>query len=214
LYERYSDDELAVVLDVADRLLQRFELTSCADRPTGTWSGGQRRRLDLAIGLIHRPRLVFLDEPTTGLDPQSRANLWDEIRSLREQGTTVLITTHYLEEADALCDRLAIIDQGRIVAEGTPDELKRRIAGDVVTLVVDGDGLAARRLLETQVFVREASYADDQLRLYVDRADTAAPTILRLLDGAGMAPKSLTLQRPSLDDVFLQQTGRSLRDAA
>jgi len=198
----------------ADDLIERFELTSCADRPTGTWSGGQRRRLDLAIGLVHRPRLVFLDEPTTGLDPQSRANLWDEIRRLRDRGTTVLITTHYLEEADALCDRLAIIDHGRIVAEGTPDELKRRIAGDVVTLVVDGDGVAARRLLEDQVFVREASYADEELRLYVDRADTAAPTILRLLDGAGLAPRSLTLQRPSLDDVFLQQTGRSLRDAA
>ena len=150
----------------ADRLLERFDLTACADRPSGTWSGGQRRRLDLALGLVHRPKLVFLDEPTTGLDPQSRANLWDEIRDLRWNGTTVLLTTHYLEEADALCDRLAILDGGRIVAEGTPDELKRQIAGDVVTVVVDGeDGPDALKLLAAEPFVRDASLTDGEVRL-------------------------------------------------
>jgi ABC-2 type transport system ATP-binding protein len=202
----------------ADRMLDQFQLTACADRPTGTWSGGQRRRLDLALGLVHRPRVVFLDEPTTGLDPQSRANLWDEVRRLRADGTTVVLTTHYLDEADALCDRLAIIDLGRIVAEGTPDELKRRIAGDVVRLEVESGGQALR-LLEVQGFVRSATLSDTapgdaELRLYVDRAETAAPAILRILDGAGLAPRALSLHRPSLDDVFLQQTGRSLRDAA
>ncbi|HEV8298028.1 MAG TPA: ATP-binding cassette domain-containing protein [Acidimicrobiales bacterium] len=201
----------------AAELVERFQLDDCADRRTSTWSGGQRRRLDIAIGLVHRPVLVFLDEPTTGLDPQSRANLWDEVRTLRADGTTVFLTTHYLDEADALCDRLAIIDHGRIVAEGSPDELKRRIAGDVVTIGIDhagGDPAEALALLRDQPFVREASGDDGVLRLYVDRGETATPAILRLLDEAGMPPSSLTLTRPSLDDVFLQQTGRSLRDAA
>ena len=181
----------------ADRLLERFDLTACADRPSGTWSGGQRRRLDLAIGLVHRPKLVFLDEPTTGLDPQSRANLWDEIRDLRWNGTTVLLTTHYLEEADALCDRLAILDGGRIVAEGTPDELKRQIAGDVVTVVVDGeDGPDALKLLAAEPFVRDASLTDGELRLFVERGETATPVVLRLLDRAGLAT-ALAVPPPS-----------------
>jgi len=198
----------------ADDLLERFDITGPADRPTGTWSGGQRRRLDLAIGLVHRPALVFLDEPTTGLDPQSRAHLWDEIRELRDLGTTVLITTHYLDEADALCDRLTIVDHGRVVVEGTPDALKHQIAGDVVTIGVDGDTAAALALLEGEPYVRSAAKDDGVIRLYVDRGETATPAILRLLDGAGTPPASLSLARPSLDDVFLQQTGRSLRDAA
>jgi ABC-2 type transport system ATP-binding protein len=200
--------------DRAAELLERFSLLEPADRPTGTWSGGQRRRLDIAIGLVHRPALVFLDEPTTGLDPQSRANMWDEVRQLRADGTTVFLTTHYLDEADILCDRLAIIDHGRIVAEGSPDELKRRIAGDVVTIGVDGEAERARALISTQPFVRDSSTDGDLVRLYVDRGETATPAILRLLDDAGVPPTSLTLTRPSLDDVFLQQTGRSLREVA
>jgi ABC-2 type transport system ATP-binding protein len=199
--------------DRAADLLDRFELGACADRPTGTWSGGQRRRLDLAVGLVHRPRLIFLDEPTTGLDPQSRANLWDEIRMVRDHGATILLTTHYLEEADALCDRLTIVDHGRVVAEGTPDELKRQIAGDVVAVGV-ADPAAALALLEGEPFVRSVSKEDGVVRLYVDRGETAMPAIMRLLDGAGLPPMSLAFTRPSLDDVFLQQTGRSLRDAA
>jgi len=117
----------------AAELLAVLDLEACADRPCGSYSGGQRLRLDIGLGLVHRPPLLFLDEPTTGLDPQSRAHLWDEVRRLRDGGTTIFLTTHYLEEADALCNRLAIIDHGKIVAEGTPDELKRQIAGDVVT---------------------------------------------------------------------------------
>jgi ABC-2 type transport system ATP-binding protein len=198
----------------AAELLERFSLIEPADRPTSTWSGGQKRRLDIAIGLVHRPALVFLDEPTTGLDPQSRANMWDEVRRLRDDGTTVFLTTHYLDEADVLCDRLAIIDHGRIVAEGSPDELKRRIAGDVVTIGVDGDSERARALLAGRPFVRDVSADGDLVRLYVDRGETATPAILRLLDEAGVPPTSLTLTRPSLDDVFLEQTGRSLREAA
>ena len=123
----------------ADEVLAALDLEAAADRPTGTYSGGMRRRLDVGLGIVHRPQVLFLDEPTTGLDPQARARMWDEIRGLRERGTTVFLTTHYLEEADALADRLAIIDHGKIVAEGTADELKRQVAGDVITLGVDGD---------------------------------------------------------------------------
>jgi ABC-2 type transport system ATP-binding protein len=198
----------------AAEMLALMELEAAADRKTGTYSGGQRRRLDIAMGMIHRPSLLFLDEPTTGLDPQARARMWDEVRRLRDAGTTVFLTTHYLDEADALCDRLAIIDHGAIVAEGTPLELKRRVAGDVITIGVDGapDGVLA--LLGGQPFVRDAASEDGLLRIYVDHGDRDLPAVLRLLDGAGQPPVSIALHRPSLDDVFLRQTGRSLREAA
>jgi ABC-2 type transport system ATP-binding protein len=195
-------------------LLSVLELESCADRPTGTYSGGQRRRLDVALGMVHQPPLLFLDEPTTGLDPQGRARMWEEVRRLRDGGATVFITTHYLEEADALCDRLAIIDHGRIVAEGTPSQLKREIAGDVVTLSVAGDHSQALSILEAQPFIREATLEGDGIRLYVDRGETAMPAILRLLDTSNMPLEEISLSRPSLDDVFLRQTGHSLRDEA
>jgi ABC-2 type transport system ATP-binding protein len=195
-------------------LLTSLELDDCADRATKTYSGGQRRRLDVAVGLMHKPKLLFLDEPTTGLDPQSRAHMWDEVRKLRDIGTTVFLTTHYLDEADALCDRVAIIDHGKIVAVGTPEELKRQVAGDVVVVGVEGDNQAALKLLESKTFVREANIEGDDIRLYVDRGETAMPLILRELDGAGITLTTLALSRPSLDDVFLRQTGRSLRDAA
>jgi ABC-2 type transport system ATP-binding protein len=199
----------------AAELLKVLELEDCADRVSNTYSGGQRRRLDIGIGLMHDPKLLFLDEPTTGLDPQSRARLWDEVRRLRDSGTTIFLTTHYLEEADALCDRLAIIDHGKIVAEGSPDALKRQVAGDVVTIGVGGGAEDTLRLFKAQPFVREASAEEDgTMRLYVDRGETAMPAILRLLDGAGLELKTLTLTRPSLDDVFLRQTGRSLREVA
>ncbi len=194
-------------------LVDALELDSCADRKVKTYSGGQRRRLDMGLGLVHRPELLFLDEPTTGLDPQSRAHMWIEVRKLRDSGTTVFLTTHYLEEADALCDRLAIIDHGRIVVEGSPDQLKRAVAGDVVTLGVTGAGQAVMDLVSRQPFVREATLDGDTVRLYVDRGETAAPDLLRLLDGAGMELTTLAMSRPSLDDVFLRQTGRSLRES-
>ena len=133
----------------AAQLLDAVDLAEAGDRAIDTYSGGMRRRLDVALGMVHRPGLLFLDEPTTGLDPQARARMWDEVRRLRETGTSVFITTHYLDEADALCDRLAIIDHGRIVAEGTSDELKRAVAGDVVTIGVNGSAELVARLLET-----------------------------------------------------------------
>ncbi|HEV3232516.1 MAG TPA: ATP-binding cassette domain-containing protein [Candidatus Dormibacteraeota bacterium] len=198
----------------ARELIEVMELEEPADRPTGSYSGGQRRRLDVALGLIHRPQVLFLDEPTTGLDPQSRARMWIEIRKLRDQGTTVFLTTHYLEEADALCDRLAIIDHGKIVAEGTPEELKRQVAGDVVTINVADGGERALDLLRRQAWVREGSIEEDGIRLYVESGESALPDILRLLEGAGLSLTTMSLARPSLDDVFLRQTGRALREAA
>ena len=198
----------------AAEVLATLDLEEAADRSIGTYSGGMKRRLDVGLGIVHTPAVLFLDEPTTGLDPQARARMWDEIRRLREQGTTVFLTTHYLEEADALADRLAIIDHGEIVADGTADELKRQVAGEVVTLGVNG---SMERVLETvrlQPFVREATGEDGFVRLYVERGETAVPQILRLLDGAGLEAASIALHRPSLDDVFLLQTGRSLRDEA
>jgi len=201
----------------ADELLSILELTDCADRATETYSGGQRRRLDVGLGLMHRPELLFLDEPTTGLDPQSRAHLWDEVRRLREGGTTIFLTTHYMDEADALCDRIAIIDQGKIVAEGTPQTLKAEIAGDLVVIGVGDRSEAALALLRDKPFTREVPDripANGRISLYVDRGETAMPAILRLLDGAGLSLETIALARPSLDDVFLHKTGRSLREVA
>ena len=207
----YGLDKSAAQRRAAD-VLEALDLTAAADRPTATYSGGMRRRLDVGLGIVHRPLVLFLDEPTTGLDPQARARMWDEIRALRELGTTVFLTTHYLEEADALADRLAIIDHGQIVAEGTADSLKRQVAGDVITLGIDGDHERVLDLVRAEPFVREASVEDELIRLYVDQGDSAVPKLIRLLDGADLRANTLTLARPSLDDVFLRQTGRSLRE--
>ncbi|MFI0352015.1 ATP-binding cassette domain-containing protein [Actinomadura sp. 9N407] len=199
-------------------LCARLDLEGLRERPAGSLSGGQRRRLDIALGLVHGPPLVFLDEPTTGLDPQSRGNLWEHIRRMRgEDGTTVFLTTHYLDEADALCDRILIIDHGRIVAEGTPEELKRRVSGDVVTLELAdaAQGAArARDALAANPAVREAAVTGAQLRLTVQDGDQALMGLVRDLDAAGVELTALRMARPTLDDVFLTVTGRSLRDAA
>ncbi|MBO0805380.1 MAG: ATP-binding cassette domain-containing protein [Nocardiopsaceae bacterium] len=209
----------------AELLIGQLDLGGLGDRLVKTLSGGQRRRLEIALGLVHRPPLVFLDEPSTGLDPQSRSNLWGHIRGLRDGlGTTVFLTTHYLEEADALCDRVFIIDHGVIVADGTPDELKRRISGDVVSLRVNGDAGKARELLARQPVVRDVAATGDgesgdnrdgdggALRLTVFHGAEALPSLLRVLDDAGITMTSINLSRPTLDDVFLTMTGRSLRD--
>jgi len=194
-------------------LIEQLDLGGLDQRFVKTLSGGQRRRLEIALGLVHEPQLVFLDEPTTGLDPQSRSNMWEHIRRLRsELGTTVFLTTHYLDEADALCDRLFVIDHGVTVAAGTPDELKRRVSGDVVTLRVHGETEAARSLLAMAPVVREVGVTDEALRLTVDRGEEALPALLRTLDGAGITMSAISLSRPTLDDVFLTLTGRSLRD--
>jgi len=198
----------------AAEVLAVLDLEAAADRRTGTYSGGMRRRLDVGLGIVHRPSVLFLDEPTTGLDPQARARMWDEIRDLRERGTTVFLTTHYLEEADALCDRLAIIDHGRIVAEGTSDQLKEAVAGDSVTIGVNGAGAQVLTIVQALPYVREVSFDEEAglVRLYVDHGEQAVPQLLRVLDSAGFAPTSISLNKPSLDDVFLRQTGRSLRE--
>ncbi|WP_185055205.1 ATP-binding cassette domain-containing protein [Thermocatellispora tengchongensis] len=199
----------------AAELLAAFSLAEVADRPVRTLSGGQKRRIALAIGLVNEPPLLFLDEPTTGLDPQNRANLWDEVRALRERGTSVLLTTHYLDEADALCDRLAIIDHGLVVAEGTPAELKKQVAGDVVTLrLADGAAGRATDLLGAQEYVKEVRPEDGVLRAYLDDGEHRLPHLLRALEEHGIAIRSIALDRATLDDVFLRHTGRSLRDAA
>ncbi len=195
------------------RMTEQLELTGLENRLCKTLSGGQRRRLDIALGLIHSPRLVFLDEPTTGLDPQSRSNLWDHIRALRgELGTTVFLTTHYLEEADALCYRVLVIDNGEIIATGSPEELTRQISGDVVTLSVSGDLAVAENVLAAEQSVREITVDGHALRLSVEHGEEALPGMLRALDRAGLGLASIQLARPTLDDVFLTLTGRSLRD--
>jgi ABC-2 type transport system ATP-binding protein len=196
----------------AVKALEAFQLTEFADRKCKTYSGGQRRRVDIALGIIHEPKVVFLDEPTTGLDPQSRAHMWDEIRRLRSEGLTVFLTTHYLEEADALCDRISIIDHGQIVAEGTPAELKRDISGDIVTVNLHGDVAAAAQLLDGQPYVRKLETVEEGVRLYVDHGGTAVPQVMRVIDSAGLGLESVEVHRPSLDDVFLAKTGRSLRE--
>jgi len=197
----------------ADRVLGAFQLSEYADRKCKTYSGGQRRRVDIALGIIHEPKVVFLDEPTSGLDPQSRAHMWDEIRRLRAEGMTVFITTHYLDEADALCDRLSIMDYGEVVASGTPADLKREISGDVVRVgLPGGSAAAAAKVLDAAPFINKLEQQDDSVRLYVEDGGTAIPLILRALDAGDVPLGSIELHRPSLDDVFLTKTGRSLRE--
>lgn len=205
----------AVATARGKELFAQLELDGLWDRKCSTLSGGQRRRLDIAMGLVHVPQLVFLDEPTTGLDPQARANLWHHVRALRDdRGSTVFLTTHYLDEADALCDRILVIDHGSIVAEGSPEELKQRVSGDAIVLTVaQPDDLA--RVEEIAGSLPGASPATTEGRTVVVRVPAGATLLaglLRSLDGAGVALEAVELRRPTLDDVFLTLTGRSLRD--
>ncbi|MGW4061183.1 ATP-binding cassette domain-containing protein [Amycolatopsis sp. NPDC004747] len=211
LYRMSKADAIARGAELAEQL----DLTGLDQRLTKTLSGGQRRRLDIALGLIHSPGLVFLDEPSTGLDPQSRANLWEHIRRLRaEQGVTVFLTTHYLDEADALSDRLIVIDDGRIVAEGTPDALKARVNGDRVEVGVEPEQATdAADIAGRLAGVQELSTDGGEIRFRVPRGDVALPELLRALDAKGIAMLSVQVHRPTLDDVFLTLTGRSLREA-
>ncbi|MGW2398577.1 ATP-binding cassette domain-containing protein [Kitasatospora sp. NPDC001664] len=200
----------AEALKLAEGAVESFELGEFADRACQTYSGGQRRRVDIALGVIHQPAVLFLDEPTVGLDPASRAGVWEEIRRLRAEGMTVFVTTHYLDEADALCDRIGIIDHGGIVAEGTPEELKQEVSGDVVVLSGLDVEDAAKALADAPYLHRTETPAEGGLRLYVRDGATAIPQLLPALAEAGLTPATVQLQRPSLDDVFLARTGRSL----
>jgi ABC-2 type transport system ATP-binding protein len=190
----------------ATELLDRFGLAEAGGRLVRTWSGGMQRKLDVAMGLVHRPSVLFLDEPTTGLDPEARADLWAEIgRLARDEGLTVLLTTHYLEEADKLADQLVIVDRGRVVAAGTAEQLKSELRGDALVVELAAAPAAAPALPDA----REVTLDGRTLRARVDDGARAVPAVLAALDAAGLAPASVTVARPSLDDVYLRHTGRS-----
>jgi ABC-2 type transport system ATP-binding protein len=187
-------------------LLERFDLVDAADRVPSTYSGGMRRRLDLAMGLMGDPRVVFLDEPTTGLDPRSRRAMWDVVRGLVADGVTILLTTQYLEEADQLADRIGVLDAGRLVAEGTADELKRMVPGGHVRLE-----FAAQQPLERAALVLGVPAADEgvlALEVPGDGSVATLKSLLARLDDAGVDVAGLTVHTPDLDDVFLALTGR------
>ena len=200
-----------------DELLDRFGLTEAAGRQVRTSSGGMRRRLDVAMGLVHRPEVLFLDEPTTGLDPEHRAAMWDEVSRLAgSEGLTILLTTHYLEEADRLAHQLAILDAGRIVAEGTPEGLKAELAGDTVEIELVADGNAperARELVASLDVVSEATLAGRALRARVEQGARAVPELVTTLEDAGLPVAEVAVKRASLDDVYLRYAGRSFREA-
>ena len=206
--------------DRIDDLIDRLGMQEWIDRRCGTYSGGMRRRLDLAAGLLHRPKLLVLDEPTVGLDIESRAAIWDLLRQLVREGTGVLLSSHYLEEVEALADRMAIIDAGRVIAEGTPEGLKRRLGGDRVTLRIRefSDAVEAERvsaLLQPLDGVRQVVVNRAQgysLNLVID-GDPVVEAMRRRLDAEGLPVFALAQSRPSLDDVYLQATGRTLMDA-
>lgn len=198
-----------------DELLGLVELADVADRRAAYYSGGMKKRLDLASSLVHTPRLLFLDEPTTGLDPQSRAGIWKYLAKLnKEEGITIFLTTQYLEEADKLCERLAIIDHGQIVAGGSPSELKAEIGADALTLSVEGNGGSAERaqqILGGVSGIGEIVGGDEGITVYAKSASTLVPDIVRAFDAGGLRLSSISLSRPSLDDVFLKHTGHRIR---
>ncbi|MGW5429073.1 ATP-binding cassette domain-containing protein [Streptomyces sp. NPDC004059] len=202
-----------------DELLERFSLTDAARRPVKGYSGGMRRRLDVALGLVHRPEVLFLDEPTTGLDPEARTAMWEEIGRLAgEEGLTILLTTHHLEEADRLAERVAIVDRGRIVVEGTPDALKGELRGDAVHLELgEPVGEAGRTLLTGALTalpgVHEALCEGRRISVRADDGAATVPALLAALDRAGVTVSSATVARPSLDDVYLRHAGRRYAEA-
>lgn len=222
LFGRYHHMEGSVLKRRIDELLALVSLTEDANRLVKTYSGGMRKRLEIATALVHQPRLLFLDEPTLGLDIQIRVNIWDYVRKLAGEGVTILLTTHYLEEADRLSHRVAIIDRGKIMATGAPEELKSAIEGDSVSLRMPSASVEEQaatfkkteEILSGQPFVKKIVATHDGVNVYVDRADEAMPRILRLLEKEGVETASTTLSRPSLDDVFIRYTGRTIAEEA
>ncbi len=195
----------------SEELLRLVGLADAADRLIDTYSGGMKRRLDLATALVHSPDVLFLDEPTTGLDPASRITVWQEVTRINALGTTVFLTTQYLEEADQLCDRVAIIDDGTIVAEGTPAALKAELGHDVLTIGLDpSEHAGAQAALAELAGLDHATDAAEGLALYVDDGAAAVANVVSLLNDAGIRPRTISLSRPSLDDVFLASTGRRI----
>ncbi|HEU5475997.1 MAG TPA: ATP-binding cassette domain-containing protein [Actinophytocola sp.] len=204
------------VRDRADELLDRFGLTEAAGRVVRTYSGGMQRKLDVALGLMHRPRVLFLDEPTTGLDPQARSEMWAEIARLAShERLTVLLTTHYLDEADHLADRLAIVDRGRIVATGTAEQLKSELRGDAVVaeLAPEVDPVTACSAIDRLGGITDVTVAGRTVRARVDNGASAVPAVLAALEASGLTALSITVARPSLDDVYLRHTGRTFAAA-
>jgi ABC-2 type transport system ATP-binding protein len=196
-----------------DSLLERMQIGDAADRLAKTYSGGMRRRLELAVGIIHSPRVLFLDEPTLGLDPQGRAGFWRYVEQLRkDQGMTVFVTTHYLEEADTICERLAIIDHGHIVATGTPTELKDRLGGDVVTIRTVKSDPSVETALRGVPGVGSVSAQDGSYRVKATRGEQLIPALVQACGQVGAQIASVSLKRPSLDEVFLEFTGREYRE--
>ncbi len=193
-------------------LIIALALEPFADRAVETYSGGQRRRVDLAMGMVHKPKILFLDEPTVGLDPASRAHVWQEVKQLHEAGTTIFLTTHYLDEADMLCDRIAIVDHGNLVALDTPQALKRAIASDVILLGMPAaklETVVPEELFKGLEDIREVKKEADGVRFLVHHGEALLPKLLKICDNAGIAITTISLHKPTLDDVFLQKTGRS-----
>jgi ABC-2 type transport system ATP-binding protein len=200
----------------AQELLERFGLDDAGDRTVRTYSGGMQRKLDVAVGLMHRPQVLFLDEPTTGLDPEARVDMWHEIGRLAgDEGLTILMTTHYLEEADGLAQRLAIVDQGLVVAEGTPDELKGELRGDAIAVELEDQPLdgEVRRALDKVPDLYDVAVEARALRARADSGARAVPTVLAALETEGVKVASVTVSRPSLDDVYLRYAGRAFSEA-
>jgi ABC-2 type transport system ATP-binding protein len=198
----------------ADELLQLVELNGFKDKKVQTYSGGMRRRLELACGLINRPRVLFLDEPTLGLDVQTRAATWNYIRTLKKEfGMTLFMTTHYLEEADSLCDRIAIIDHGKIVVVGTPTELKDSLGGDIITLTVEKD-VDITETIRRIVHVKEVRKENGNYTIKSENGEVTAPLIIEALRKQNQVVTRLSLTKPTLNEVYLQYTGKSMRDAA
>lgn len=199
----------------AGELLASLDLEPLADREVATLSGGQRRRLDIALGLVHRPELLFLDEPSKGLDPQNRANLWEHILRLREEhGTTIFLTTHYLEEADAMAERVVIVDHGRAIADDGPEKLKADLPGDLIFVTTrnEADAMRVAQVAERALPSPSISTDAGTVRLRVSRGPAVLPEVLRASERAGIRVLTAEVKRPTLDDVFLALTGRSLRE--